>query len=272
MKTLTILEYNASVDPLTGTAFGIRSGSINLQQPLLLTQDRQRAYRVLRVIMSPEIANVYQYGGFDNSKLRISNDGGATWKNIQLQNGNYSTLKMLQDAINDVANQFNWYTSTSDPAILINANDATGLVYTKLDSTKLAIGTQIAIDYGLSTIYNLFGYPVGACIFITDGIKTATNPPQVDTQGTYGRVYVSFISNCRWLNGQIDNSICKIPFVLAGGIEYIYPSTGTGVISPVIPCVFPSYVQAFKVSFKNQFGNEIIFMYGGCSLELEIMD
>jgi hypothetical protein len=272
MQTITILEYNATIDPMTNSAFGIRSGTVNLQQPILLEPGKQRAYRVLRVVLSPEIANIYRYQGFDNTKLRITNDGGATWVNIQLQNGNYSTLKMLQDAINDVANQLNWYTSSSDPAIIINSNNATGLVYTKLDSTKLAIGVQIGIDYSLSTIYNVFGYPANACTFVNDAIHSATLPPQVDTQGTYGRIYVSFISNCRWFNGQIDSSICKIPFVADSGIEYIYPSTGTGVISPIIPCIFPSYVQSFNVSFKNQFGGDLVFLYGSASLELEIME
>jgi len=273
MQTVGVIEYNASLDPNTSLAYGIRTGQINLTQPLNLNPNSKKAYRILRVMMSPMIANIYQYNGFDNTKLRITNDGGVTWVNVQLKNGNYTTLKVIQDAINDIANQLNWYTSSSDPAITIDSNAATGLVYTKLDSTKLALGTQIGVDYSYSSLYVLFGYTQIASTFITDAVHTATLEPRVDTQGTFCRVYCSFIQNTRWKDGVMDASICKIPFVTGGNeIEIIYPGMNTGTVSPIIPATIPSFIQSITFRFVNQYGKDVVFLYGNCSCEIEIMD
>jgi hypothetical protein len=152
-----LLDFNRSTDVLTSSAFGTRNGIVTLQQPIMFDSNKKKGFRVLRCILSPEIPNVYSYNGYDSTKINISNDGGATWVTVQLKTGIY-TVQMIQDSVNDVANQLGWYTKSTDPAIVISYNPATQFVYTRLDSTKLAAPGQIGINYGVSQMYAMLGY------------------------------------------------------------------------------------------------------------------
>lgn len=273
MTSSFVLEFNCDKDPNTGLDFGIRTKQVNLTQMVQLDPNRKKAYRILRATISPVTVNVYKYNNFDNTTVNISNDGGVTWTTVQFKNGNYSTLLMLQNGINDVANQLGWYKSTSDPGIIINSNDATQYAYVKLDSSKLALAGQLAIDFSVSQMYKLLGFNLATCTFLVDGIHTGDNPPSVDTQGTYVRIYCSLVQNSRWRDGKLDASLCKIPFVTGGNeIEIIYPGTNTGTISPIIPASIPSIINSFTVSFKNANGDDYVWGYGNVSLELEILD
>ena len=265
-----LLDYNKSRDETTGADFGYRSGTITMRQPLYLNQNKRKAFRVLRVIMSPEIPNIYSYNGYSNSLINISIDGGATWVTVSLKAGIY-TIQMIQDSINDVANQLNWYIKPSDPAIVISYNPATRYVYTKLDSSKLLAPGQIAIDYGVSSIYLLLGYGVLTSKFLIDGLFTATLPPQLDAQSTYVEIKMSCIQGVRWTNGSLSSSICRIP-IQSGQVEIVWPAASTGLISPLIPASIVNSISSYTINITTGNGSECVFLYGNFILEVEIVD
>lgn len=265
-----LLDYRKD-KTTSGLDFGTRNGTVNLQQPIYLDSNKKKAFRVIRCIMSPEIPNIYSYGNFNNTIVKITNDGGLTWITVSLPFGIY-TIKMIQDSINNVANQLSWY-KPNQVALEINYNPATKFVYTKIDSTQLALGTQMGIDYGASQMYQLLGYTFANSKILIDGLFTATEVPQVDSQGTYVEVTCSIIQNVRWINGTLSKSIVRIPINLqSGSVEIIYPSTNTGMISPLVPASIPSFIQSYDISILNSKGTETVFLYGSFILELEIVD
>lgn len=266
-----LLDFNQSKDPNTGLDFGIRSGVVNMRQPKYLDPNKPKAYRVLRVILSPNLPNIYSYNGFSNTTVNISNNGGTTWTTVGLKTGIYD-VQMLQDSINNVANQLNWYTNASDVGIIISYNPATQLIYTKLDSTKLAAAGQLAIDYSISSIYQMLGYTQTACTFLADGLYTATLSPAVDVQGTYVEIFVSFIQGTRWTNGQLSSAICRIPLQTNGEQEIIWPSSNTGMISPLVAASIPTVIQSYTVSIKTPSGQDAIFLFGNCIIEVEVVE
>lgn len=266
-----ILDYNKSSDSTSGLDFGTRAGTVTLQQPIILDNNRKKGFRVLRVILTPEIPNIYSYGNFDSTTINISNNAGTNWVTVQMKTGIY-TIQMIQDSVNSVANQLGWYTNAGDPAIIISYNPATQYIYTKLDSTKLAGGGQIGIDYSVSQIFSMMGYAVGHSTLLADGLYTAQNPPVIDSQGTWVDIKMSCIQNTRWVNGQLSNTICRVPLQTTGGIEIVWPSANTGMVSPIVPASIPSIIQQFTINFLTNRGNELVVSYGNVSVEVEIMD
>lgn len=266
-----LLDFNRSTDATTGLDFGTRSGTVNMTQPRYLDSNKSKAFRVLRVILSPEIPNIYTYGGYSNDKARISNDGGTTWQTVVLKPGIY-TIAMMQDSLNDVANQLAWYAKADDPAIVINYNPATRMVYTKLDSTKLAAPGQIAVDFAISSMCTVLGYPSSAATFIIDGIHTATLTPKLDAQGTYVEVFMTCIQNVRFVNGSLSSVVCRIPIQSSGQTEIIWPGMNTGLTSTFVNANIPSVINSYNVNIRTASGSECVFLYGNVIIEVEIVD
>jgi len=263
-----LLDYKSTTDP-SGTVFGVRNGTVQLQQPIYFDPNKKMAFRVIRAIMSPEIPNIFSYGGINNTQINLSNDGGATWVTCQLKTGVY-TIAMLNDSINNVASQLGWWTNNADPGYDLNYNPATQMVYVGLDSTKLALGVKLGIDFGVSQIYKTLGYTLANSQIIVDGITTATLAPQLDFQGTYVEVFMSCIQGTRWINGQVSNCLCRIP-ITATTTEIVWPSGTTGMITPLVQASIPSVIQGYDVTIRNGVGNDCVFMYGGFLLEVEIV-
>jgi len=266
-----LLDYNKSTDEKTGLQFGTRSGIISMRQPIMMDPNRKKAYRVISIIMSPEIPNIYSYNGFNNTTVNISKDGGATWITVQFKAGIY-TIQMIQDAINNAASQVNWWINNNDPGFIVAYNPATTLVYTQLDSSKLLGGGQLAINYTVSSFYQMLGYTLLSGIILIDGLSTASNPPQLDVQSTYIEIKMSCILGTRWVNGQISNAICRVPINSSGGVEIIYPSGSTGFISPIVQASIPSTIESFSINFTNGAGNETVWLYGNCIVQVELID
>lgn len=265
-----LLDYNRSTDATTGLDFGTRNGSVTLRQPIYLDANKRKMFRILRVMMSPEIPNVYNNGGIDTTKINLSNDDGATWVTCLLKTGVY-TIGMLNDAINNVAELQNWWKTAGDFGYELNYNPATKMVYVKLDSSKLSVGTQLAIDFGVSQVGQMLGFSATNDTFKTDAVHTADLVPKLDWQGQYVEVFCSIIQGVRWVNGQISSALCRIP-ISASASEIIWPSANNGMISPLIPASIPSAIQSFDFTIKNAYGRDCIFLYGGVSIEMEIVD
>ena len=259
-------------DPITNKIFGARDGTVNFRQPVYLDQNKRKQFRVLRIMMSPSIPNVYNYGGVNTTTIKLSRDGGTTWVTCLLKNGIY-TIKMFEDAINDVGTQSSWWLNAGDYGYVLSYNPATQFVYVTLDSTKLTANpaNQLCIDFSISQTGILLGFSSTNNKFITDGLHNADLSPQVDWQGQYVEVFCSIIQGCRWINGQLSSSLCRVPIVNTTS-EIIFPSANTGMISPLIFASIPSVIQSMEFRFVNQFGRPAVFLYGGVTVELEIID
>jgi len=267
-----LLDYKSTKDPTTGLDFGYRSGNVYMKQQRQSDENRKKAYRVIRVILSPEIPNIYSYGNFNNTKVNISNDGGTTWISVNFKNGIY-TIQEMQDSINNVANQLNWYSKSTDPAFILNYNPATRFIYTKIDSSKMLLPSQFAVDYSVSAFYQMLGYTSLTCTFLVDGLFTASLSPQIDVQSTYLEIFMSCIQGTRWLNGNLNSAIARIPISTSStATEIVFPSATTGYISPTVPASIPSTIESFDISIRTGNGTECVFLYGNCIIEVEIID
>lgn len=266
-----LLDYNRSSDSTTGLDFGTRNGTINFRQPQYLDSNKKKLFRVLRVMLSPEMPNVYNTGGINTTTVNLSRDGGATWITCLLKTGIYTTT-MISDSINNVAELQGWWAVAGDYGFDLNYNPATKMVYIKLDSTKLvAPGTQLAIDFGVSQMGLMLGFSNTNDSFNTDGVHTADLSPQLDWQGQYIEVFCSVIQGVRWVNGQLSSALCRVP-ISASTSEIVWPSANTGMISPLVPASIPNVIQSFDITIRNAKGNDAVFLYGGVSVEIEIVD
>jgi hypothetical protein len=239
-----ILSYNKSL-----STFGSPNGTVTLDYPLRWTNKGNtiQKIRLIKATISDRMPNIYSQGTtFNNGLVRVTNDGGLTWTPIQLQNGVY-TIPLIQEAINQTIGP-TYYTSMSDPGILIQYNLSTNIVYIIIDSSKLAVGTQIGIDFSQSLIYQLLGF-VTTKTFITDGTHSASNYAQLDWFGNSVSVVLTGFGPISIKNGALSNELVSIPLSASNvNNEYIYPTAG--IISPIIPLSRPiSELRNFDVTF-----------------------
>jgi len=271
---MVILDYTATSDS-SGNQKGTRGSTISLVQPLMFDDRRLRQFRVNRVILSPEIPNVYNYGGFNNTVIAISGDGGTQWSSIQMTDGIYQ-LSMIQDTITNAFSQLGILDpNATNVPIVVSYNPATRQVYTSIDSTALTAGHQACVDYGITPFYQLLGYNSAInSKFIADGIYVAQLPPNLDIQGTSILVTCSVIQGARYRNGVFSNVIARVPIVQsAGQIEIVFPSGNTGFISDWVTANIPASVMNYAVDFVSELtGKSIVFLYGNATLELELRD
>lgn len=266
-----VIDYTTQADSVTGLPLGNRSGTINMKQTQYLDPNRKHGYRILLGLMSNQIPNIYNYGGFNNTTLRITANGGTTWSTIQLPNGIF-TVAQLNDNILNVMGQLNYWTNSSAPGFTLNYNPSTTLVYVSLDSTKLAVAGQLGIDLSVSQLGATLGYVTGGQIFLTDGYHSATLPPQLDTQGTYVNIFISVIQRTRTVNGQVSNIVYRVPIINDTTGEIVFPSSKTGNLSTIMRAEIPADIQSADVSFKTDSGQEVVFLYGGVTLSTELLD
>lgn len=271
---MVFIEYNAKIDNTTGNDFGTRDGQYTMIQPQELDDKKRKEYQIQSIILSPEIPNIFSYGNFDNTKVKISNDGGTTWSTVLIPNGIY-TINMIQDSITDAILQAGWIVDNLHIPIVIDYNPATRLVYIQLDSSQLSVGTQIAVDFGASEIYKMFGLlnPLTS-IFIVDGTFSAPKPPLIDTQGTFVNVSCNLINGARYINGVYSNVIAKVPLVASSSqIEIVFPSATTGSINtPFITANIPNIISSFNVKFETPEGKPVVWLYGNAIVQFIVQD
>ena len=270
-----LLDYVSTTDATTGSNFGLRSGTVVQRQPLYLDPNKRKAFRIIRVRMSSEMPNVYNYGGINTTKIKMTKDGGVTWDTCLLSPGVY-TVSMLNEAINNVGTQAGYWADDTQPGFDLNYNPATDLVYITVDSTKLAVANQLGIDFssgGTSLMYQMLGYTLANAIIVTDSSTgvSATLPPQLDWQGTYVDFYISCIQNTRWVAGQLSSVVCRVP-ITSESDEIVWPASNTGMISPIIPAAIPSVIQSWDVRMINGRGREAVWLFGTVAIETEIID
>lgn len=227
--------------------------------------------KLVNCYISGAIPNIYNYGGVNNGLIRVSNDGGSTWTSVQLENGEYTTLN-IASALNYSISS--WITDLSDPPITISTNDVVGKVYTSLDSTKLSTGSQIAIDYSQSLIYDVLGYDVGTSTFTTDGLHSAPNLAKLDTFGNTMSVNIYGFGDISVVNNASTNSIARVNLTNKVGNLY-YLDTASFFPITIFP---PSQIQQYSIEFKGSRQNtngtykDILFLEGEICLTFQLVE
>lgn len=226
------------------TAIGSPNGVVQLQTPIIFNPQDIKRIKLLRASISSAIPNIYTIGTFNNGLLSATRDGGATWTNIQLPNGVY-TVPMIQAAITSAL--LAWYTSPTSPAILLQYNLATSLVYITLDSTKLAAPGQIGIDLSVSSFHTLLGYQL-IQQFTIDGTYGADQNAQLDWFGNNISVVVDGLGAMSYLNTALSQELCQIPLAVTTVTnEYQFPHDG--ILSPYINCGLSDKLRQIAFSF-----------------------
>ena len=228
---------------------GSPDGEVKLDVPILFQRTQRQSLRLIKASFSSQIANVYQLGAFNNGLLRVTNDGGASWTAIQLPNGVYTT-KYIQGAITYTVAA--WYTNMADPAIKIQYNLATQIVYVTLDSTKLVAPGQVGIDFSQSRISELLGFNNPANqTFTADGLHDADSYAKLDWSGNSVSVMLEGFGPLAIRNGASSHEFASVPLSASHSVnEYVYPIAG--IIPPIIPIVNTvTEVKSFRVAFKG---------------------
>lgn len=255
------------------TSIGLLNGTYVQSPSLKLDNSKKYALRVLTCRLSPVIPNIYSVAGVnDNTQLDISNDNFATRVTIVLTAGSYNVAQ-LNLAIQNILVGLSWNIDNNDSALWLAVNPVSKLCYVRLDSTKLALGTQICVDFtsqSTSTFNNVVGFTAPSS-FNVDGLHDANAIPYLDYQGSNVQIRTSF-TNTSFLNGTPSNILCSFPMSSTGN-EIIFPSTETGLISPLIQCDIPYILNGYDIKIEDQRTNKpIYFSYGSITLQLEIIE
>ena len=270
---MVLLEYTSTKDPTYGTDFGTRAGQVTMIQPISLDPNKKKEYQIQSVIISPEIPNIYSYGGFNNTSLRISNNAGVTWSTVILSNGIYQ-INMIQDSITNAFLQAGWILDSTHIPVIVDYNPASRLIYVQTNSSQLTAGT-VGVDFGYSLMYQMLGFTNPASsIFTVDSTYVATLPPNIDVQGTYINVVCNLITGSRYVNGQFSSVICKVPLTASTTqIEIVFPSANTGSINvPFIEASIPNNIMSFSIDFQTSTGQSVVFLYGNAICQFIVRD
>lgn len=250
-----VFEYRgenttANVAPLDGV--------VALSDALNINPSKRCYIKPISCQMSTRIPNVYSYGSFNNTLIRVKRNVADAWTNINLTAGVYLTTAEITAAITGAI--ASWYTNPLLPALDINANTVTDQVYITLDSSRLAGGgTQMCVDLSQSQIAYTLGFPA-ASTYIADGLYTSTNIVHMDIQGTYCDVVCS-LTNARMVNGQSRKILFSVPLTSMSGLtEFMYPVNGNNV--PLIQYTGSNYICNYTMEFKTQNNTPMVWMSG----------
>lgn len=229
--------------------------------------------RVIKAQLTKQLPNVYNYGTFNNTRIDVTKDGGANWDTVILPTGIY-TVEQITSAINLALGSAGpgWWISDTDPGFHIKYNLSTTLVYTEIDSTKLAVPNQLGIRYDVSDMYSTLGYTLASQPLLTDGVHSATEYPQLDTQGTLVDVTTNLQLTSRRIGGKNTNVMCSIS--LSSGSEYedelFYPHGNSP--TPYLQIINPGRMTGLSMQLTNGRGRPLVAMYGNFFMEIEILE
>lgn len=247
-----ILSYSKFVNSISSM-----DGTTTLVQSLQLDSRREHKVRLIDFAISSQIPNVFNYNGTNNGLLAVSGDGGATYTDIQIEDGIYS-VSQIQNAINQTLSS--WWTDVGDPGILIRSNTAIKKNYIVLDSTKLkAPHTQLGIDLSLSSISDLLGFSATKT-FIVDGTYTGDMYPQLDWIGNKLRVLIHGLGPITILDGGVSDEICRVNLATESVTNlYTFPD----IVQPAITVSPPSQLNSFSVELIGSRNNRPVYLLEG---------
>lgn len=256
-----VMEYRGEN---TTTSVGPLDGSINMAGGINLDPSRRTYIKPITCQMSTRIPNIFNYGNFNNTVIRVKRNIADPWTTINLTAGVYLTTAEITAAI--TASIPTWYINTLTPALDIQTNTVTDQVYIKLDSSLLVpgLGTQMCVDLSQSQIAYTLGFPA-ATTYTADGLYTSTQVVRMDAQGTYCDVVCS-LTNCRTVNGDSKKILFSVPLTSMSGLtEFIYPVNGH--LTPMIQYTGNNYISDYTINFFTQDNKTMVWM-GGSKVQL----
>lgn len=254
------------------TSLGTFDGQENFDLASDFANNQSLLTRVVKAQLTKELPNIYSYGSFNNTRVDVTNNG-TSWDTVQLTAGIY-TVEQLTAAINTALGAAGpgWWTSDTDPGFSIKYNLSTKFVYTEIDSTKLGVGTQLGIRYDVSDMYSTLGYTLASQPLITDGVHSATEYAQLDSQGTLVDVTSNLQLTSRRIGGKNVNTICSI--ALTSGSEYedelFYPHGNSP--TPYLQVVNPGRLTGISIQTTNGRGRPLVALYGNFYIEIEVVE
>lgn len=261
-----IFSYSKTI-----SAIGSLDGYVTLQQNVYLNPQRPHYIRVLAATISTSFPNIYNYNGFNNGLIRLSNDNWATHTDIQLDNGIY-TASQIQSAVNSTI--ASWYTDSTDQAFKLQTNTALRKCYIILDSSKLvAPFTQICVDFGQSYLWQLLGFSATKT-FHVDGTYEADLYPMFDWFGNRVAIRLNGIAPYFSVrNGTSSTEICSIQLqALSSASQNIYEFPMYSK-SPKIIIDCSTNISTYNISFVGERSDlPMVFLEGSCYLLFEIVE
>jgi hypothetical protein len=222
----------------------------------------------------PNIFNGNPYGvPFDNTRLRIGNDVDG-YVTIQLEMGRYNASQIAA-AVNAVAASLGWWTSSTDPGLLISGNDIIQKHVITINSTKLAAlhGTQFYFDLSAATtggsqLWYSLGY-TSTTSLVADGVYESPNLPQMETQGTACVIECDLAEMRRYSTG-FKKVLAEVPF--AGKTTFsnsVWPQGAQ--ISPDMIYVGPRTFNLVTIHVKTRASVPMLFMGGIMSISIRFL-
>jgi hypothetical protein len=216
--------------------------------------------------VSTRIPNIYNYNGFNNGFLSVSDDGFTTQTDIQLSDGIY-TVADIQNAINRTISA--WHTDyINDPAFRLGINDVVGKIYMIIDSTKMVdpLKTfQIEFSDSLATT---LGFT--QTLFDVDGTYYAPNLAQMDTFGNLMNITVNGFGSISIVNNSTSNVIANMDLTKTnGGNLYSLTKMETNEIDIRPPSQIATYEIKFTGSRENR---QIVLLEGEVSLTFQLCE
>ena len=263
--TLPVTFFN------TGTTIYGPNGSVDFYPIIPLNRNKKYKMRMLKAAISVNIPNVYNFNGTNNGLLRVSNDGGVTWTNIQLENGIYSVAYINDAIVSTLVETLGWCTK-DNPCFSLEANLATQKLYISIDSTQLISGTAFAIDFSVSDIYTLLGCVTTKTFTSDTSITTFSDFPKIDYWGNSINIYIDGIGSISNYNGKQSSLLYILNAIKYNENQNEYVSGLDGSIcSPFLIDVSGS-LSRISFRFTGTTGQPIYLLNGDTTVQLELSE
>lgn len=268
-----LLTYTKSI-----SSTGVLDGKVRLAQPLVFTRDV--VMRVVSASIPSYIANVHNISikttapplVENNGFVKVSRDLGATWRSIQLEDGNYS-VSQIESAINESI--ADWLTAPTVSCFTLRANTVLGKCYVEIDSSKLSAGTGFQIDFAatdgsglVSQMGTLLGF-TAPTLLAGEGLHPANTIALIDYFGNFCSVefYGAWFTSIS--NSSSSYEVCRINLTNSVGNVITFPSDG--VIPPTIPIKPPREFSEYEIRFMGSNGKPMVFTQGECNFVFQLV-
>lgn len=259
-----VLEYRGANDT---NATGPLSGNVVMTNTLNLDSSKRILIKPISAMLSTRIPNIYKYGIFDNTVIRVRRNVADAWTVITLDDGVYVEVSQIQAALMSIIG--GWMTNINDPALLFAANTVTDKVYITINTSKLSAGTQMCVDLSQSRIAWTLGFP-DLTTYNADGVYASTLSVNVDAQGVICDVQMS-LCQCRYVNGRSQRILFSVPLTLLSSsfTEYLYPPFGQ--VVPLIQYSGSNSINTYSINFRTYLGDEMVWLKGSrCEVIFEL--